>query len=93
MGINYATPLKNHYLLYRSDFRFHLTENNYLSAVLNVVKDSNEFDTDLLWTGDILFGAGLEYSYDSIVGPIKLNVHWSNLTNKVGAYFSLGFDF
>ena len=35
---------------------------------------------------------GLGAAYDTIVGPIKFNVHWSNI-HKWGAYVSLGFDF
>ena len=38
-------------------------------------------------------GAGIEYAYDSILGPIKADIHWSNVTNKLGVYLSLGYDF
>ena len=39
------------------------------------------------------FGAGLEYAFDTIFGPFKANVHWSNMTNKVGFYISAGYNF
>ena len=39
------------------------------------------------------FGAGLEYAYDTIFGPLKANIHWSNMTNKVGFYISAGYNF
>ena len=38
-------------------------------------------------------GCGLQYTYNSIVGPLSLNVHWSSYTHNVGLYLSLGFDF
>ena len=34
-----------------------------------------------------------KHAYNTIMGPLKFNVHYSNLTNKVGAYVSFGYDF
>lgn len=93
IGVNYATSLKSKMILGRMDLRVRPTKNNYISAIINVIKDSDDFDLNLLYKGPTTFGAGLEYAYDSILGPIKLNVHWSNLTNKFQAYFSFGYDF
>ena len=39
-----------------------------------------------------VWALGLGAAYDTVVGPLKLNVHWSNI-HKWGAYISLGFDF
>ena len=39
-----------------------------------------------------VFGFGAEAAYDTIVGPIRLGVHWSNAFHW-GAHLSLGFDF
>lgn len=93
MGISYATPLSNKMWLLGTTVRFQLTKNNYLSLVANMMKDSDDFDSDLLWTGFTSFGAGVEYGYNTIIGPIKANVHWSNITRSVGAYLGIGFDF
>ena len=38
------------------------------------------------------YGAALELGYDSVVGPVKANVHWSDFIG-LGAYVSVGFDF
>ena len=43
--------------------------------------------------GDWLGGVGLGYAYNSIVGPLKATLHWSNLSKKVGFYLSLGYNF
>lgn len=93
MGVSYATPLSNKMWLLGASLRFHLTKNNYLSIVANMMKDSDVFDTDLLWTGDTSVGAGIEYAYNTIIGPIKADIHWSNITHSVGAYLGIGFDF
>ncbi len=93
IGINYATPLSDKMLMASMDFRFHLTRNNWLTFKGGVIKDSDHFNSDLLWTGDTLFGVGAEYAYNTIMGPLKFNVHYSNLTSRVGAYLSFGYDF
>lgn len=38
------------------------------------------------------FAFGLEAAYDTFAGPVKFNLHWSNLQGW-GAHLSLGFDF
>ena len=40
-----------------------------------------------------VLGVGLKYSYNSIVGPVEFDVHWSNLRNRAGAYFNIGLYF
>ena len=39
------------------------------------------------------FGFALEYAYNSIVGPIRANVHWSDISHSIGFYLGIGFDF
>ena len=93
IGINYAIPLSNKMLKAGVDFRLHLTSNNWVTLKGAVIKDSDAFDSDLLWTGDTILGFGVEYAYNTIMGPLKANVHYSNLTKRIGAYLSFGFDF
>lgn len=93
IGINYATPLSDKMVKADINFRFHLTSNNWLSFLAGAIKDSDQFDSDLLLTGGTVWGVGAEYAYNTIMGPLKFNVHYSNLTNKVGAYVSFGYDF
>jgi hypothetical protein len=44
-------------------------------------------------TGYWLHGAGVKLSYDSFIGPISAQVHWSNLWNRVGLYVNAGYIF
>ena len=62
-------------------------------TLAGAIKDSDQFDSDLILTGGTVWGVGAEYAYNTIMGPLKFNVHYSNLTNKVGAYVSFGYDF
>ena len=39
-----------------------------------------------------VWSLGLEGAYDTFVGPVKVNLHWSKL-HGWGAYVSMGFDF
>jgi hypothetical protein len=71
----------------------HLTDNNWVSLKAEAVKHSDAFDSDLLWTGQTILGFGAEYAYNTIMGPFKANIHYSNLTKRFGAYLSFGFDF
>ena len=68
-----------------------LFRNNYVTAAFNYSRDFYSFRQ--FETGENLYGFGLGYAYDTIVGPLKAIVHWSSMTRKVGAYLSFGFDF
>jgi NTE family protein len=91
IGINNAVPLRNKIIVGGLNFRFKLFKNNYLSCLCDLSDDFDDFEAEK--DGSTIFGTGLEYGYNSIVGPLKMNIHWSSETHRVGAYFSLGFDF
>jgi NTE family protein len=91
IGIDNAAFRRNYLILARMDARVRLGKNHYISAIFNFERDFynfNQFDS-----AEDIFGYGLSYAYNSIVGPLKANLYWSSLTRKVGVYFSLGFDF
>ena len=95
IGIDNAAAMKKILGIARADFRFKLYRNNYLSGIYNYSLTTNSFKDMEDWGEGVLsyHGFGLQYTYNSIVGPLCFNVHWSDYTHKVGAYFSLGFDF
>ncbi len=41
----------------------------------------------------LLCGVALQYAIQTIAGPVKFDVHWSNINKAFGAYLSLGLDF
>ena len=95
IGINNAAAMQKIVGVARSDFRFKLFKNNYLTAMANYALTCNEISDfkDVSAKVSGYFGGGVQYTYNSIIGPVGLNVHWSEYTHNLGLYFSLGFDF
>lgn len=90
-GITNLSAMKNILTVYRTDFRFRLAKNHYLTGIVNYARDCDTFAGYTAGLG--YFGTAIEYSYDTIFGPISANVHWSDITGKVGVYVSAGYNF
>ncbi len=97
IGITSAASMSKLLGVARTDFRFKLYRNNYLTAIYNYALSANKLDSFKFknWASEVndYHGIGVQYTYDSIVGPLSFNLHWSDYSHKVGAYLSLGFDF
>lgn len=94
IGVNDIFAADNMLMILRSDFRFKLFKNNYISAIVNVADTFPQFKDIINFNNSIGYvGAGLEYAYDSIIGPIKADLHWSSVNKKIGIYLSIGYDF
>ena len=91
IGVTNIHAMKNLMTLGRMDFRFTVARNHYVTGILNYVRDGDCFRDYI--DGKGYFGAGLEYAFDTIFGPFKADIHWSNMTNKVGFYISAGYNF
>lgn len=91
MGINNVTTMRNMLTVFRTDFRFNVAKNHYVTGVFNYARDCDTFRDYVVGPG--VFGAGIEYSYDSILGPMSADIHWSSLTKRVGFHISLGYRF
>ncbi len=67
---------------------------HYITATAQLLHQSQEFkefvDADASQTN---IGLALEYAYSSIIGPIRANVHWSDINRSVGFYLGIGLDF
>lgn len=76
------------------DLRRRFGKRHYVSIAAQALHESQEikefFDSE---TSQTYYGLALEYAYSSIIGPIRANVHWSDLNNSVGFYFGIGLDF
>ena len=91
VGINHLAAMKNFLTIFRTDFRVKVYRNHYVTGILNYARDCDRLRDYGRGLG--YFGAGVQYSFDTIFGPLSANVHWSNMTRKVGVYLSAGFDF
>ena len=95
IGINNAAAMQKILGVVRTDFRFKLFKNNYFTTIANYALSCDEISAFKNWNEEVAgyLGCGLQYTYNSIVGPLSFNVHWSSYTHNVGLYLSLGFDF
>ena len=91
IGVTNLWAMKNIMTMAGLDMRFRLHKNHYLTGIVNYVRDCDHFNSYLQGAGYV--GAGLEYAYNTIFGPLKANVHWSNMSNKAGFYISAGYNF
>ena len=91
LGVTNLSAMKNFLTVYRADLRYTLAKNHYLTATLNYARDCDDFREYAYGPG--YFGAALEYSFDTIFGPLSANIHWSDITHKVGFYLSAGYSF
>lgn len=92
IGINHPELLKNTVGVARLDFRVMVANKQYVAGIVNYGRESKTIQ-DFFKVKSNLWGAAVGYAYDSPIGPISLNVHWSNLTRRVGLYFNLGYYF
>jgi NTE family protein len=83
--------MKNILTVYRADLRVKVAKNHYLTAIANYARTCDFLVSYAVGPGHM--GAALQYSYDTIFGPISANIHWSDFTGKVGVYFSAGYNF
>lgn len=96
MGVNGLVSVGPYLGVLNGDFRFMLARNHYLSGIVGYVRASDSVKTYFSSENRGNFGACLEYAYNSFVGPVSINLHWSDLIkgrNKFGVYVNLGFMF
>ena len=71
--------------------RYSLSENRYLSLVINELLQSNEAIRDVNFSS--VFGGGVKYSIKTVVGPLDIGVGYSDLYKKPTFSANLGFWF
>lgn len=81
--------------LLRCDLRYNFYGNHYLTTMYNFLVSWNVGDSFSYLFDNAIQGAGIKYSYNSLLGPISLTAHWSRRysVNHFGAYFSFGYTF
>lgn len=91
LGVTNLHAMKNFLTIYRADLRFRLAKNHYITGTVNYARDCDSLREYPYGPG--YTGVALEYAFDTIFGPLSANVHWSDLTGKVGFYLSAGYSF
>lgn len=93
LGISSAAAVDKYFAGIGAGLRFRAFKNNYITAKVDMGSASARLKDILNFNSNAFMGAGLEYAYNSIVGPIKANLQWSSLSGGMTAYLSIGFDF
>lgn len=103
LGLNEIYPSKyNNVSIARCDVRVHVFKKHYVTGIFNYLEAADDLSDYFNRTSPLntivpksvgAFGAALKYTYASKMGPLSLDVHWSDYTEKVGLYLSLGYDF
>lgn len=93
IGVSNAVVANKILTNFRTDFRFNVHKNHYLRGIVNYSRSCSDF-TDYVNNAMDHIGCAVEYSYNSIFGPLSVNFNWSTLNKKkLGFYISLGYDF
>ena len=93
IGINYIALTSDMTASVDLPLRYNFAPNHYASLHVAALLQNDDF-RELFEKGiKINTGVALEYGYNSFFGPLRANIHWSDITHRIGAYISLGFDF
>lgn len=69
-------------------------ENQYISVMGSYGRNSGRFHQILDSSESVdMAGVGIGYMYKSFLGPVEIQLNWSNQTKKVGWYAGFGFVF
>lgn len=77
----------------RLDLRCRIGKKHYVSAMGNYLASADAYWHYFSAGYRDRYGVGLQYAYDSPVGPLSLTAFWSNVYKSFGAYVSLGYTF
>ena len=91
IGLNNTYHVLDKVHIARADLRFNLFKQHYLTLFTNYLYSWDLANSYFLHEQH--FGLGAGYSLNTIVGPIQLVLHWSDISRSLGVHFSLGYDF
>ncbi len=94
-AINAMIPANPYLGVFTADFRLKVYKEHYLTGHIGYMRDSICLKD---WFSEARqhWGIVLDYSYNSLIGPLSFNVHWSDISptpKKLGIYINMGFYF
>ncbi len=88
VGVKRVVLTKDKTLVARGELRLRLNDYNFLSLILNGATHFNSFSD---WkTKQIIGGIGVNYSYNSFIGPIDVLLSTSDYTDEVEIFVNIG---
>ena len=91
-GLNNIVAAGDYLIDLVGQFRWKILNNLYASAMAGFLIHDNSLIGLVKNPLPDTWALGAEAAYDTIAGPVKFNLHWSN-TQGWGAYLAFGFDF
>ena len=93
IGVNYINAFDNSVSVFRTDLRKRVGKSHYVYLIGNYLRTGKSVDKMLSFDRKGYWGFGAQYSYQTKVGPLTFNLHWSDYKKKVSAYLSFGYYF
>lgn len=93
IGINYANVFRNSIAVAGLELRGNIAKNHYVYLQANELRTGNDVVYLFNRNGQGFMGFGLKYAYSTLLGPLSINVHWSDYNKKVGCYVNFGYYF
>ena len=73
--------------------RLRFGKNLFTTFQAGAFKSEDTLKSFVDFRNKLVLGACVELGYNTIAGPLRLDVRWNDLTKNVGAYVSFGYDF
>ena len=89
IGYNSASLRKRLLTTADLELRFKIGQKTYLSMLGAALHDGDSIKA----MSKPVYATGLQIGYNSKFGPLMANLHWNSSFNRVGFYFSAGYDF
>ena len=91
IGFTHTHVFKDYLTIATLESRYRILDNHYVYASGAYAQDFEHLKE--AFQGKPVIGARIGYSYNSVIGPLSANIIWSNYTQQVGAYVSIGYAF
>lgn len=91
IGVSYMELARPVTAIAALKIRQRMGANHHLTLAANYALSSRKLSGML--DEDKIFGCGLTYGYQSIVGPLEASMYWSDRTDKVGFLVNFGYNF
>lgn len=92
VGAKWVQGMNETMAVARMDFRQELFRNNYLIFTGNYGRYSRNVE-EIIKNAEQIWGGGITYSYNSLIGPIEATLMHSNIVKKPMIYISIGYKF
>jgi len=88
IGVRRVILVKDKIMIISAELRGRFDDNNFLSLIVSGASHFNSFND---WqTRELIGGYGLNYSYNSFIGPIDLLIFTSDYTKKFDFFINVG---